>query len=85
MSVKRSITFDETTSEKLDDLVPKSRRSKFVDRAVNDALKKVAKQKAIDALENAQKISSTGKSVVESLQNIRKTESERLANNRPQE
>ncbi len=83
MTIKRSITFTNTTSNSLDSLIPKSNRSRFVDGAVTEALKKIAKQRALEILENVVKMSANGPSVVETLQEIRQSESGRLTNNNP--
>ncbi len=80
MLVKRVISFSEETLEALKERVPKSQRSKFVNSAVVSALRQVAKEKAIDALENHQKTDSSGDSVVETLREIRSKESNRLTN-----
>ena len=77
-SAKRTISFSEHTLETLDELVPKSKRSRFIDRAVVKALQKVAKQHALDTLQNMKKYEVTGDSVVETVRQIRKDESQRL-------
>lgn len=78
-SVKRTISFTNTTIEALTESVPKSKRSKFVDNAVIQALQQLAKQKALDALENFQRFPAGDKSVVETLREIRQSESDKIS------
>ena len=78
MAVKRTISFAEDTLENLEQLVPKSKRSSFVNSAVVDALRQVAKEKAVDVLENFVRVEAGGKPVVETLREIRQQESGRL-------
>jgi hypothetical protein len=80
-SAKRTISFSEDTLETLDELVPKSKRSRFIDRAVIKELQQVAKQNALDALQNMKKFDVTGDSIVETVRKIRKEESQRLDHN----
>ncbi len=77
-SAKRTISFSETTLETLDELVPKSKRSRFIDRAVVKELQQAAKLKALDALQNMDRFEVTGDSIVETVRKIRQEESERL-------
>lgn len=78
MSVRKTISFSESTSQALDDLVPKDKRSEFIERAVGEALQQVAKERALDALESCNKMQATGLSVVEALRKVRQEESDRL-------
>ncbi len=78
MSVKRTISFSEATLEKLEDLVPKYKRSSFVDDAVIHALQQVAKEKALNLLEKSEKMDASGPSTVEAQRETREIESERL-------
>jgi len=78
-SVKRTISFSDTTLEALIKSVPKSKRSKFVDNAVIYALHQLARKKALEAVENFKRIRPDGRSVVETLRDIRKEESDKFA------
>lgn len=78
MPVETTISFSESTFDALGQVVPKSRMSSFVDHAVVEALRQVAKEKAIEALENFPRVKSSGKPVVETLRDVRKQESSRL-------
>lgn len=77
-SAKRTISFSEDTLETLDELVPRSKRSRFIDRAVIKELQQVAKQQALDVLQNMKKFDVTGDSIVETIRKIRKEEFQRL-------
>lgn len=76
--VKRTISFSDSTLLHLEDLVPKSKRSRFVDQAVSDALLQIAKEQALDNLSNFARTTASGKNVVDTLADIRQTESARL-------
>lgn len=80
MSVKRTISFSASTLERLDSAVPKSKRSRFIDEAVTEALLQVAKEQALEALANFPKIKSGDKDVVETLREIRAQESSKYRN-----
>jgi hypothetical protein len=75
MAIKRTISFAEDTLESLEQLVPKYKRSSFVNSAVVDALRQRAKEKAI---ENFPRVKGDGKPVVEILQDIRQQESDKF-------
>jgi hypothetical protein len=75
-SAKRTISFSEDTLETLDELVPKFKRSRFIDRAVIKEIQKVAKQQTLDALQNMKKFDVTGNSIVEIIRKIRKIRKE---------
>jgi metal-responsive CopG/Arc/MetJ family transcriptional regulator len=77
-SAKRTISFSEDTFETLDELVPRSKRSRFIDRAVIKELQQVAKQQALDVLQNTKKFDVTADSIVETIRKIRKEEFQRL-------
>ena len=82
MSKKRTIFLSETTLEALEELVPKAKMSKFVDNVVIEALRQLAKERALDALEHFDKLEAGGKSVVDTLRDIRREEAGRLTGER---
>ena len=77
-SAKRTISFSEDTLNTLDELIPKSKRSRFVDRAVVKELQQAAKQQALDALRNIKRFDVQGESIVDTVRSIRQSESQRL-------
>lgn len=77
-SAKRTISFSEDTLDTLDELIPRSKRSRFVDRAVVKELQQAAKKQALDALRNIKRFDIQGDSVVDTVRTIRQTESQRL-------
>jgi hypothetical protein len=78
MSTRKHITFSDTTAEILDK-IPKAERSGFVENAVAKALRLRAKITALKMLDEADKISNEGKSIVETLRDIREQESSTLS------
>ncbi len=80
MSTKRTFSFSKQNLDQLEQLVPKSKRSRFVDSALAKAIEQATKEKALEVLESFQRVESSGNSVVETLREIRQNESERLVN-----
>lgn len=80
MPTQQTILFPDTTLKSLEQLVPESKRSEFINNAILDALQQISKEKAIKALEKFPRAKGTGKSVVETLQEIRQQESDKLTN-----
>lgn len=80
MSTKRTFSFSERNLEQLEQLVPRSSRSRFVDSALARAIEQATKEKALEVLEGFQRVEVSGSSVVETQREIRKNESVRLVN-----
>ena len=76
--IQATITFQESTLEELERLIPESNRTAFINNAVVEALQQISKEKVIDALQSSQIEAPVNKSSVEILRYIRQKESERL-------
>ena len=78
MSVKKTYSFSEENIKQLEQLIPKSKRSRFLDSALTRAIEEEAKAYALKTLESFQRIKTEGDSVTETLRKIRKNEADRL-------
>lgn len=78
LTIKKTFSLPVDTMQSLEWLVPKSKRSRFVNRALAEAIKKLQKQKSIQEIENFQAMSTTGKPITDTLQEIRQNETSRL-------
>lgn len=79
MSVKRTFSFSDTNLELLEQLIPKSKRSRFVNMALANAIEQKTKELALSTLENFDRVPSFGKPVEDTLIELRQQESDRLA------
>ena len=80
MSTQSTVFIPDTTFKSLEQLVPEPKRLAFINNAIIEALQQISKERAIDALANFPRVKGTGKSVVETLQEIRQQESDKLTN-----
>ena len=71
MLAQSTILVPDTTLKTLEQLVPESKRSEFINVAIIQALQQISKEKTIEALEKFPRVKGTGKPVVETLQEIR--------------
>ena len=78
MTIKRIFSLPEEILEQFDALVPKSKRSRFVNTASKAALQQKAREKALDALEAMNNPKLTGEDVVNTIRQIRRASAERL-------
>lgn len=81
LTVKKTFSLPADTMQTLEWLVPKSKRSRFVNHALSEAIKKLKKQQSMQAIEHFKAVKTTWKSVTETLRNIRDNESKRLIRN----
>lgn len=79
MYVKKTYSFSEENIEQLEQLVPESKRSRFLDSALARAIEEETKANALKALEAFKRIKTNGDSVTETLRQIRQNESSRLS------
>ena len=79
MYIKKTYSFSEENIEQLEQLVPKSKRSRFLDSALARAIEEETKANALKALEAFKRIKTNGDSVTETLRQIRQNESSRLS------
>lgn len=78
MLTKRTFSLSEDNIVQLEALVPKSKRSRFVDSAVAEAIKQATKEQAVEALKNFKKFEIKGKSIVETIREVRQSEVDNL-------
>ena len=74
MLTKRTFSLSEDNVIQLEALVPKSKRSRFVDNAVAKAIEQATKEQAVEALKNFKRFEIKGKGVVETIREIRQSE-----------
>ena len=75
MKERAAFTLSHSVKAELEEQIPRSKRSQFVDRAIADALVGKAKQRALHAVESAPSHSTGGQDSTELLRRLR---SERL-------
>jgi hypothetical protein len=68
---RAAFTISKSLKAELEDVVPASRRSEFVERAIADALLRDARKRALDALDALPTHDTRGKDSVEVLRRIR--------------
>lgn len=78
MSIKKTYSFSEENITQLEQLVPKSKRSRFLDSALARAIEEEVKISALKTLESFKRIKTEGDSVTETLRQIRQNEANRL-------
>jgi hypothetical protein len=76
---RATFSIDSTIKKRLERTVPKSKRSSFVEGAIAEALKDVAKQEALKAIREFKPYPLRGPGVVETLRQIRTEREEQLA------
>jgi hypothetical protein len=69
---RAAFTLSRSIKDELEDRIAPSKRSKFVERAIADALLRDAKQKAIDSLRDMKTYDTGGRDSVEVLRQIRR-------------
>ena len=79
MSIKKTYSFSEENIEKLEQLIPKSKRSRFLDSSLARAIEEETKANALKEIEAFKRIKTNGDSVTEILRQIRQNESDRLS------
>lgn len=77
--VRAAFTIAAPVKEELEAVVPKSKRSQFVEQAIAAALLKEAKRKALAAIDNAPCVGTDGKDSVAVLSDIRRSRTADLA------
>ena len=78
MLTKRTFSLSEDNIMQLEALVPKSKRSRFVDNAVANAIKQATKEQALEAIKNFPRITVKGQSSVAMVREIRQNEVDNL-------
>ena len=78
MTTKRTFSLPDDTLEQFEALVPKSKRSRFVNAALISALQQKAKEQALLALEQMSKPAITGEDIVKTIQQNRQESADRL-------
>jgi hypothetical protein len=68
---RANFTLSGSVKAELEQAIPKSKRSQFVERAIADALLVEAKRKALAAIDNAPCYDTNGQNSVERLRQIR--------------
>ncbi|HWU62339.1 MAG TPA: hypothetical protein VN112_09990 [Ensifer sp.] len=68
---RAAFTISKSLKAELEDVVPASKRSRFVEMAIADALLRDARQRALDALDNLPSYDTKGEDSVEVLRRIR--------------
>ncbi len=68
---RAAFTISKSLKAELEDVVPASKRSRFVEKAIADALLRDARQRALDALDNLPSYNIKGEDSVEVLRRIR--------------
>ncbi|MCD2180089.1 hypothetical protein [Rhizobium sp. C1] len=68
---RAAFTISKSLKAELEDVVPASKRSRFVEKAIADALLRDARQRALDALDNLPSYGTKGEDSVEILRRIR--------------
>ncbi|SOC84710.1 hypothetical protein SAMN05421890_3198 [Ensifer adhaerens] len=69
---RAAFTISKSLKAELEDVVPASKRSRFVERAIADALLRDARQRALDALNNLPSYDTKGEDSAEVLRRIRR-------------
>jgi hypothetical protein len=69
---RAAFTLSRSIKDELEEAVPPSKRSQFVERAIADALLKEAKRKAIQSLQTMKVYDTGGRDSVEVLRQIRR-------------
>lgn len=68
---RAAFTISKTLKAELEDVVPASKRSRFVEQAIADALLRDARKRALDALDKLPSYDTRGEDSVEVLRRIR--------------
>lgn len=76
---RATYSIDSAVKETLEDQVPKSARSAFVERAIADALRKKAAENLLEELAKVARISTGGEDSVELLRRLRREREDYLA------
>lgn len=76
---RAAFTLSRSIKDELEDRIAPSKRSKFVEQAIADALLKDAKQTAIDSLRNMKAYDTGGRDSVEVLRRIRRERADYVA------
>lgn len=76
---RAAFTLSRSIKDELEEAVPASKRSQFVERAIADALLKEAKRRALDSLRNMKTYSTGGRDSVEVLRQIRRERADYIA------
>jgi hypothetical protein len=76
---RATFTLDPAVREELEREIPSSERSGFVQEAIRDALKKIAKRRALKAIAEFKRYPLKGPDVVETLRQVRSERDEQLA------
>lgn len=79
MWVKKTYSFSEENIARLEHLIPKSKRSRFINSALTKAIAEQTKTNALKMLEDFERIQADGKSITETLREVRQSESNRLS------
>lgn len=69
---RAAFTISKSLKAELEDVVPASKRSRFVEKAIADALLRDARQRALDALNNLPSYDTKGEDSAEVLRRIRR-------------
>lgn len=75
---RANFTISGSVKAELEDAIPKSKRSQFVEQAIADALRVEAKLRALTAIEKAPAYATNGRDSVERLRQIRRERSEQI-------
>ena len=76
---RATFTLDPGVKSQLERQIPQSERSRFVETAIANALKDLAKQDALDAIRSFERFPLKGPGVVETLRQVRAERDEQLA------
>lgn len=76
---RATFSIDKAVKQKLDRAVPKSKRSSFVEQAIERALRDAAKHKALAEIRTFKPYPLKGPGVVETLDHVRTKRAEQLA------
>jgi len=77
-SIKRTFSIPKETLETLDQLIPKTTRSRFVSMAIIKELQQKGKEEALKVLENMEKFKLSSDEIIKTIRQIREEESARL-------
>jgi metal-responsive CopG/Arc/MetJ family transcriptional regulator len=76
---RAAFTLSRSIKNELEETVPPSKRSKFVEQAIADALLKEAKRRAIESLQTMKVYDTGGRDSVEVLRQIRRERADHVA------
>jgi len=76
---RAAFTISKSLKDELEEVVPTSKRSQFVEKAIADALLKEAKRKALESLGNLPAFDTGGRDSVEVLRQIRRERGDYIA------